>query len=167
MAGWKGMQDMVGNEAVSFGSFRVDDLGRISLGDSTQGGFEFQWRGRPIALTVHGLDPSGEGPFPGWNRAAASPCRIRMSAQVGRVPSTAVAAARRPDAFRLTAALSGLLPHGWLVRLLPDHMLQFQSEEQAPLPARIGELLVSATRFTLALAPYLDLLEEHGVGMNA
>ncbi|MGI4747852.1 MAG: hypothetical protein ACRYGI_12015 [Janthinobacterium lividum] len=161
------MQDMVGNEEVSFGSFSVDDLGRVSVSDGTEGGFAFQWRGRPIALTVQGMDPSGKGPFPGRNRAATSPCRIRMSARVGRVPSTAVAAAKRPDAFRLTSALSGLLPQGWCVRLLPDHMLQFQSEEQVPLPALIGELLVSATRFTLTLAPFLDLLEEHGVEMNA
>lgn len=161
------MRNMVCNEEVSFGSFSVDELGRISLGDATQGGFAFQWRGRPIALTVHGMDQSAEAPFPGRNRAAVSPCRIRMSARVGRVPSTAVAAAKRPDAFRLASALSGLLPPGWGVRLLPDHMLQFQSEEQVPLPALIGELLVSATRFTLTLAPYLDLLEEHGVEMNA
>lgn len=157
------MRHMIGNAQVSIGSFSVDHLGRVSVGDGTASGFAFQWRDRPIALTVHGMDPSGEG----RNRPATSPCRIRISARVGWVPSTAVAAARRPNAFRLTSALSGLLPEGWGVRLLPDHMLQVQSEEQVPLPALIGELLVSATRFTLALAPYLDLLEEHGVGMDA
>lgn len=133
---------MVGNREVSFGSFNVDGLGRISLGDAMQGGFAFQWRGRPIALMVHGLDQSDEVPFQGRNHPIPLPCRIRMSARVGRVPSTATAAARRPDAFRLADAMSGLLPRGWDVSLLPDHMLQFRSEEHVPLPALIGELLV-------------------------
>jgi hypothetical protein len=63
--------------------------------------------------------------------------------------------------------LRTVLPEGWCLRLLPDHMLQLEVEERMPLPALIGELLVPATRFALRLGPYLDLLDEYGMDVNA
>ena len=146
----------------AFGSFSVDDLGRVSLAIGAVGGFMFQWRGRPIALSIT-APPRAEG-LPDGGRAL---CAVNISARVGRVPSTATMPDRRPEAFQLSTALRTLMPAGWSVRLLADHMLEFQAEELLPLPAHVGELLVPATRFTLGIAPYLDLIEEWGMGMMA
>ncbi|WP_419729984.1 hypothetical protein [Lichenicola sp.] len=146
---------------MTFGSFSVDDLGRVALAAGTVGGFLFQWRGRPISLSITAPEPDGR------LDDGRSHCEVRITGRVGRVPSTANTPDRRPEAFQLAAALRTLLPEGWAVRLLADHMLELQAEERLPLPAHVGELLIPATRFTLALAPYLDLLEEWGMGMMA
>ncbi len=143
---------MGGIDKRSLGSFSVDELGRISVQDGGTGGFCFRWRSRPVALQVQG---------------AASGCRIRITAQAGRVPSSALAAERRPDALRLARLLRDALPAGWRVRLLADHRLELEIEEDLPAPALIGELLVPATRFAIRLGPYLDLLDEHGMTMAA
>ncbi len=136
----------------SLGSFSVDELGRISLRDGGAGGFCFRWRGRAVALQVQG---------------AGSGCRIRITAQAGRVPSSALAAERRPDALQLARLLGDALPAGWRMRLLADHRFEIEAEEDLPAPALGGELLVPATRFAIRLGPYLDLLDEHGVTANA
>ena len=136
----------------SLGSLDVDALGRIFLRDGGTGGFCFRWRGRPVTLQVRG---------------AASGCRLRLNAQAGRVPSSALAAGRRPDALQLVRLLGGVLPEGWRLRLLADHRLEVEAEEDLPEPVLIGGLLVPATRFAIRLGPALDLLDEHGMTMSA
>ena len=150
---------MGGMDKRSLGSFSVDELGRISLGQGETGGFGFRWRGRPVALEVSG---AAAGTRPG-----ASSCRVRITAQAGRVPSSALAAERRPDALQLARLLGDALPEGWRVRLLADHRLEIEAEESLPFPALVGELMVPATRFAIRLGPYLDLLDEHGMTTTA
>ncbi len=152
---------MGGIDRRSLGSFSVDELGRISLQDGEAGGFGFRWRGRPVALEVRNGAAAGTG------SGTAPGCRIRITAQAGRVPSSALAAERRPDALQLARLLGGALPEGWRARLLADHRLEVETEESLPFPALIGELLVPATRFAIRLGPYLDLLDEHGMTMTA
>ena len=151
---------MGGMDRRSLGSFSVDELGRISLGQGEAGGFGFRWRGRSVALEVSNGATAG-------TRGSASSCRIRITAQAGRVPSSALAAERRPDALQLARLLRGALPQGWRVRLLADHRLEIEAEESLPFPALVGELMVPATRFAIRLGPYLDLLDEHGMTMTA
>lgn len=149
---------MGGMDKRSLGSFSVDELGRISLGQGETGGFGFRWRGRPVALEVSGA-AAGQG--------GASRCRVRITAQAGRVPSSALAAERRPDALQLARLLGNALPEGWRVRLLADHRLEIEAEESLPFPALVGELMVPATRFAIRLGPYLDVLDEHGMTTTA
>ncbi len=151
---------MGGMDRRSLGSFSVDELGRISLGQGETGGFGFRWRGRPVALEVSNGAAVG-------SRDGASSCRIRITAQAGRVPSSALAAERRPDALQLARLLGDALPKGWRVRLRADHRLEIEAEESLPFPALVGELMVPATRFAIRLGPYLDLLDEHGMTMTA
>lgn len=154
-------------EKLSLGLFSVDHLGRLSLRDGRAGGFAFQWRGRSIAVTIGGRDTdqaTGAGSLSDGHRAE---CRILITARTGRVPSTASAAERRPDAFLLARGLGKMLPAGWRLRLLADHMLQVETEERLSMPVLVAELLLPATRFALQLAPYLDLLDERGMGMEA
>ncbi|WP_128079974.1 hypothetical protein [Roseicella frigidaeris] len=99
----------------------------------------FRWRGRrcEAALRADGL---------------------RLAAIAGRVPSTAERGADRDLAFQAVAALPGLLPAGWRLRLLPDHRIQVE-QETAAVPTATG-VIAAMVRFALALDPCLDRLEQ-------
>lgn len=142
------------------GAFTVDDMGRIGLQDGRVGGFGFRWRGRPMLLELDQGKDAGV-------MAGATACRITLSARIGRIPSTALSPERRPDAFALLRAMPLLLPDGWRLSLLSDHGLRLHAETTLALPAMIGALIEPATRFALQMAPYLDVLEQYGVAMNA
>ncbi|MCQ8278741.1 hypothetical protein NFI95_09780 [Acetobacteraceae bacterium KSS8] len=149
-------------QALPMGAFLVDELGRLGLEHDRVGGFAFRWRGRPMTLEIVPETLSHQLPA-----ALAGECRLRLSARIGRIPSTALAPERRPDAFALLRFLPTQLPEGWTLSLLADHGLRVAAEYHLALPAVVGELLVPATRFSLELAPYLDVLEEYGVAMEA
>ena len=88
-----------------------------------------------------------------------------MQAPLGRVPSTARPAnqGQREASFQLLHALPATLPHGWRVGLAADHRVMLEVERHVPLPITATTLVTEMTCFLLALAPYLDLLEETGV----
>ena len=58
----------------------------------------------------------------------------------------------------IVAALPGLLPPGWRLRLLPDHRIQVE-QETAAVPTATG-VIAAMVRFALALDPCLDRLEQ-------
>lgn len=144
------------------GAFLVDELGRLALERDKVGGFAFRWRSRPMMLEIV-PDAKGVHAEP----AVRTECRLRLTVRIGRIPSTALSAERRPEAFALLRTLPDMLPEGWALFLLADHGLRLVAEYGLKLPAVVGELLVPATRFSLALGPYLDVLEEYGVAMEA
>ncbi|WP_428376204.1 hypothetical protein [Lichenicoccus sp.] len=111
-----------------------------------------RWRGRAISTTLWELS-SGSG-------------RIALRAQVGRIPSSAHSAAARPEALSLAAQLPPLLPSGWTVTLACDHTLYIHTEQEVPMPALITDLLVPTVEFCLAVAPFLDLLDENELGLD-
>ncbi len=129
------------------GPFNVSREGRLSPRDPERPpGFSVRWRG----CSVH---------------AALLAGRLALTAVPGRVPSTAGGEPERRE--RCFAALRGLpasLPGSWTLTLLADHRVQVTSEEALDMPTSAVELVSMMTRFLLALAPYLDLLEELGVG---
>ncbi len=137
------------------GSFDVDQGGRLSPGlPASTLAMEFRWRERPVttSLRAEGDAPSGTMVF-----------RTR----IGRMPSSATAAAARPDAFELLRCLPALLPPRWTLMLGADHSLQIEAELSVAMPAMASDLLVPAVRFCLAASPLLDLLEENAMGMRA
>ena len=143
----------------SLGAFAVDRFGRISLRDAKGGGLAFRWRGRAFRIAVEEATASRSG--------EPSECRMTLSACAGRMPSSALAADRRPEAFRMTHGLAPVLPAGWTLTLQADHVLTLTTEIRMTLPAEISALLIQATRFALQLAPYFDLLEQYGMGIEA
>lgn len=139
----------------SVGAFDVDETGRLSPHLPTAKlGMKFSWRGRPVSTALRTTDDGSVG-------------IMLLRAQAGRVPSSALAAAARPDAFELIRCLPALLPEHWTLTVAPDHSLQLQTEMQVAMPASVSDLLVPAVRFCLAVSPYLDLLEENAMGMRA
>ena len=139
----------------SVGAFDVDEAGRLSSHlPAAKLGIRFSWRGRPVSTTLRMTDDGSIG-------------IMSLSAQAGRVPSTATAPAARPAAFDLVACLPALLPENWTLTLAPDHSLRLQTEMEVAMPASVSDLLVPAVRFCLAVSPYLDLLEENALGMQA
>lgn len=135
------------------GPFAVDALGRLSpRGPDDLPGFFFRWRGRMVRAKFEQSDPLRG--------------RLVLSATLGRVPSTA--GPRDPDnrrqSFQLLHLLPQVMPEPWRVLLLPDHRVQLEADSQVTLPITATDLLVELTRFVLELVPYLDLLDEAGIG---
>ena len=135
--------------------FDVDRAGRLraSLPDAKLG-MNFRWRGRSIATDL-------------YSDAKAPTAVMVLRTQAGRIPSSALAADARPEAFDLLRRLPSLLPKDWTVTMTPDHGLQLRGEAHVPMPALISDLLVPAVQFCLAAAPLFDLLEEHAIGTHA
>ena len=137
------------------GAFDVDETGRLSSQlPAAKLGMNFSWRGRPVSTALRTIENGSVG-------------IMELRTQAGRVPSSAIAAAARPDAFGLLRCLPALLPEHWGVTLTADHSLQLHTEMRVNMPASAGDLLVPAVQFCLAVSPYLDLLEENAMGLQA
>jgi hypothetical protein len=138
----------------SLGTFDVDAAGRLSPSLPTSKlVMEFRWRDRPVSSSLHSIDDGASGV-------------MTFRTKAGRMPSSAIAAAARPDAFGLLGLLPDLLPKSWKLYLTADHGLQLEHEIPVPLPALMSDLLIPAVQFCLAASPYLDLLEENIMGMT-
>ncbi len=135
--------------------FDVDRTGRLMarLPDARLG-MDFRWRGRSIRTDLH-------------SDAQAPTAVVTFRTQAGRIPSSALAAEARPDAFEVLRALPGLLPKDWTLTITPNHGLQLQGEAQVAMPALISDLLAPAVHFCLEAAPLFDLLEEHAIATRA
>lgn len=135
------------------GPFAVDAMGRLApRGPSALPGFFFRWRGRLIRARFEQANPKLG--------------RLVLHATLGRVPSSASRrdSGLRPQSFQLLHLLPRALPGPWRVLLLPDHCVRLEADSQVTLPITATDLLVELARFLLELAPYLDLLDEAGIG---
>lgn len=135
----------------SLGPFSVDPQGRIAPrpGEGLPR-LLFAWRDRKLSAQLVCGDGGGS---------------LIVSAWLGRVPSSAdtQVSGRRVTSFAALRALLDTLPADWRVRLLPDHQVCLDAEVSVSWPASAVELMAALTRFLLALAPYLDLLDEDAV----
>jgi hypothetical protein len=137
------------------GMFDVDEVGRLRATlPAAKLAIEFCWHGRPVAASLY-----ADG-----DRTSGS---MVLRAEAGRLPSSAIAASSRPDAFALLGLLPALLPDNWKLMVGADHTLRLEAEMTVSLPALVGDLLVPAVQFCLTVSPYLDLLEENAMGMRA
>ena len=59
--------------------------------------------------------------------------------------------------------LARSVPSGWRVTLLADHRVWLETETRIALPITAAALITEITRFLLALAPFVDLLDEEGL----
>jgi len=135
------------------GPFAVDAMGRLApRAPDAMPGFFFRWRDRTIRAKFEQLDPERG--------------RLVLRATLGRVPSTANPrdSGLRAQSFQLLHLLPSVLPGPWRVLLLPDHCVRLEADSQVILPITATDMLVELTRFLLELAPYLDLLDEAGIG---
>lgn len=144
------------------GPFHVGPDGGLSLaGPDRLPRFTIDWRGCRVEarLTVR----EGNGPA-----GSSTLGDLSLRATVGRVPSTARIAAdqariQRDAVFAALRCLPATLPEGWQASLMADHRVVLLAASRVEMPTTITSLLTDVTQFLLALAPYLDLLEEVGV----
>ena len=136
----------------TLGPFSIDAEGRLAPArPDLSPGFSVRWRGRVIHARLSQRD-SRDG-------------RLRLRSTLGRVPSTAVDPTARTVCLRAISALPPTLPEVWTVRLLPDHRPQLEAETTVALPITVSTLVTEMTAFLLELSPYLDILDEAGVGL--
>ncbi len=122
-------------------------LGMTPIDPASPVVFDIAWRGRPVAARLEQGD-------------------LHVSAILGRVPSTAAGGAPlHAGVFEFLGQLPAELPPPWTLSLLPDHRVQVAWSQPLPAPMSVAALVCRLTEFLLALAPYLDLMEESGVSL--
>jgi hypothetical protein len=136
----------------ALGPFSVDSAGRLApCGPDASPAFLFRWRERLVRARITQPD-------------TAKGC-LHLQVALGRVPSSVRTSAARPDSFSLVRLMAHEFPQDWRVRLLPDHRVRLEAEASLALPITAVALLVEVTRFLLALAPYLDMVDERGMAV--
>jgi hypothetical protein len=136
------------------GPFTVDAEGRLSpLSPEAPPAVLFRWRDRVMRAGLVREDGSGD--------------KLVLQATLGRVASTAGTRDEtlRPRSFALVHWLADAMPAEWRLSLTADHRVRLVTETAIALPITATALLSELTLFLLALAPYLDLLDE--VGLSA
>ena len=134
------------------GPFSVDPEGRLSVASrNVSPGFSIRWRGRVVHARLVQSDV-GDG-------------HLFIQSSLGRIPSSASDPATRIACFTMLRTLLSALPDAWTVRLLPDHQPQLDVETIVTLPIAVTNLVTELTSFLLLLSPYLDLMDQAGVGL--
>jgi hypothetical protein len=142
---------MHGDKLVRLGPFVVDKAGRLNLlAPRTPIAFNFRWRARPMRACLR--------------QTSEADGALTLLVQLGRVRSTATdrGAGSRSCGFALLRGLKLGLPAGWRVSLRADHCILLQMDDRFALPFTVTELLTRIACLMLALAPYLDLMDEIG-----
>ncbi len=141
---------------LTLGPFRVGATGTLEpIASDPAPGFTCRWRHRMVYARL----------LPGEH----AEWRLLLRAPLARVPSSARAldAARRSPSFALLRDLPATLPEGWRIGLAADHRVLLEAECRASLPITATALISQVTTFLLALAPYLDVLDETGLTVPA
>ncbi len=139
-------------EPFMLGPFSVDvDGGLTPARRDVPAGFSIRWHGRAVhARLVQDKDQEGH---------------LSIQSSLGRIPSSASDPAIRAACLTMLQKLLNALPEGWKVRLLPDHQPRLEVETDVALPITVYNLVTEMTLFLLTLSPYLDLMDEAGVGL--
>jgi hypothetical protein len=134
------------------GPFSVDSEGRLApTHHDVSPGFSIRWRGRVVHARLLRSDPRYG--------------RLYIQSSLGRIPSTASDPTSRLACLAMLRNLLGALPEDWTARLLPDHQPQLEVENVVTLPITVINLVTELTLFLLILSPYLDLMDQAGVGL--
>jgi len=132
-------------ERMVMGPFEVDRCGALFPRDGDAPPcFGFAWRNREIAARLEGDV-------------------LVLIARVGRVPSSALNVPRLP-AFEVLGGLRRALPADWRVSVEASHAVRIEIETTLQGSLTAAGLITALTTQMLELAPFLDLLEEAGVG---
>jgi hypothetical protein len=134
------------------GPFSVDEAGRLSPERrDVAPGFSVRWRGRVVHARLM--------------QSVANDGHLHLQSSLGRIPSTASDPMARAACITMLRPLLNALPKDWSVRLLPDHQPQLEVETVVNLPITVTNLVTELTSFLLLLSPYLDLMDQAGVGL--
>ncbi len=137
------------------GPFSIDAEGRLSPCEPGMApAFLFRWRHRVVRARL--------------DQANAETGRLILQGTLARVRSSATAPDEtlRPRSFALVHWLERAIPPAWHLALLPDHRVWLEATTGVPLPITATGLIFEITRFTLELAPYLELMDEVGLTLT-
>jgi hypothetical protein len=141
-------------ESFILGPFSVDAAGRLyPVRPDVSPSFSVRWRGRVVHARLV--------------QSNARDGHLYIQSSLGRIPSTASDPAIRAACFTMLRNLLSALPETWSARLLPDHQPQLEVETIVALPITVTNLVTELTLFLLVLSPYLDLMDQAGVGLVA
>jgi hypothetical protein len=133
------------------GPFSVNPEGGLTLMRADiSPGFTIRWRGRSVYARLLQRDIRDGHLF--------------LQSSLGRIPSTASDPGARTACLAMLRSLLSELPNDWNVRLLPDHQPQLEVNTTVTLPITVTNLVSELTMFLLQLSPYLDLMDQVGVG---
>jgi len=136
---------MFEEDRMVMGPFEVDPTGALFPRDGDAPPcFGFAWRNREVGARLIGDV-------------------LRLTARVGRVPSSAANVPRVP-AFEALRGMRNALPEDWKVSVEASHAVRIEIETRLAGKLTAAGLMTALTRQMLELGPYLDLLEEAGVG---
>jgi hypothetical protein len=153
-AGRVGSIGMPFRESFILGPFSVDATGRLyPVRPDVSPSFSIRWRGRVVHARLVQND--------------ARDGLLYIQSSLGRIPSTASDPATRAACFTMLRSLLSALPETWTARLLPDHQPQLEVETTVTLPITVTNLVTELASFLLLLSPYLDLMDQAGVGLVA
>jgi hypothetical protein len=137
------------------GPFSVDAEGRLTpVNPAASPSFHFRWHGRMVRVR--------------FDRAASGDGRLALQVELARVQSTACSSDKtlRPRCFAALHCLERIVPPTWRMALLADHRIWLETETPIGVPITATGLLTELTRFTLELAPYLELMDEAGLTIS-
>ncbi len=141
----------------TLGPFKVDRCGLLSPAHADHmPGFAVRWRNRLIQAHISS-DAEASGV-------------LHMATRVGRVPSTASLGQMhdgRKAALDLVRDLPDAFPANWRVRLAADHSIFMEAWLAVALPVSAVGLVVQMSSYLLHLSPFLDVLDEGGMGPAA
>ncbi len=150
--------------ALRLGPFLVDGGGRLWPAPGASPRFLLRWRDRDVRAELH--PSTADHPAPdrlALGRLALG--SLSLGSLVAKVPSSAELAgqgASRETLFATLRTLAPLLPPAWRLTLCPDHHIGVSAGEAMEMPVSAVGLVTALSVFLLALAPYLDLLEQQG-----
>jgi hypothetical protein len=134
------------------GPFSVNPEGGLTITHpDISPGFTIRWRGRSVHARLLQSDIRDGHLF--------------LQSSLGRIPSTASDPGVRSECLAMMRSLLSELPRDWNVRLLPDHQPQLEVATTVTLPITVTSLVSELTLFLLQLSPYLDLMDQTGVGL--
>jgi hypothetical protein len=143
---------MPSSESFTLGPFSVDAAGRLyPVRPDVSPSFSLRWHKRVVHARLVQND--------------ARDGHLHIQSSLGRIPSTASDPATRVACFTMLRNLLSALPETWSARLLPDHQPQLEVETTVTLPITVTNLVTELTLFLLMLTPYLDLMDQAGVGL--
>ena len=137
------------------GPFMVDSEGRLSPGEPAKApAFLFRWDNRVVRARL--------------DQADVTTGSLTLRVTLARVRSTASTPDEtlRPRSFALVRWLSRWMPPTWRVALLADHRVALETSLPIGLPITAAGLITEISRFTLDLAPYLELMDEIGLTLS-
>jgi hypothetical protein len=137
------------------GPFAVDSEGRLSPGEPAKApAFLFRWDDRVVRARLDQADVTT-----GWLTLRVTLARVCSSAST---PDETL----RPRSFALLHWLGRSTPGTWRVTLLADHCVALETSLPIGLPITAAGLITEISRFTLDLAPYLELMDEIGLTLS-